>query len=222
MGSRSTRADIVSRALQLSGRGQELKLLGNALLNDKLRSCALKFKYKPLMAIGSALTLNMGLSTSALPSDYGAGMANLLFGDKKKPLEERELDEFIDNNGFKGISNANGEPTFYYVDKNGSNFVFNYSADQNYSFIPIYYQMSPVYAEDGTGDNLTVWYEDDDALVQLLIHRFYQYLGDSREQYQAGVAEKADADYRRGIAPNQGGSARIRLSRSTFRPRNWR
>lgn len=221
MGSASTRLEIVTDALALSGRDVSIKTLCNQMLNRMLRDWALRWKFAALRKTGSAITLSSGSSTASLPSDFGAGMDSLLFGDSRVPLYERSADDFVYNGGYPGTSAGSGMPSFYMVDEASSYFRFNCPADRAYSFIPIYYYIPAAIDTSSSGDSTTVWIKNDELAVQGLVHKIYQYMGDDREGNQEAVVERMMAAYRRGTTPVGGGVPKIQLSRTAFPRRRY-
>lgn len=211
----SIRLEIVQKSLWLAGRDVSLSSSAKDWLNDLLRNWALEYKYPSLRKVGSTLTLAAGSSTVALPTDYGAGMDNLLFGDEKTPLFEKTGDEFVDLGGFPASTAGNTRPVFYMIDKQASIFRFNSQADKAYSFIPIYFSAPAAI----TNDNAFPWFEDDKVLIQGLIGEIYQYTEDPREENQFMKVERLKASFRRGIISSTGGPKKIRLVSNTFRPR---
>lgn len=217
MSSKSTRSKIVDRALKLAGRGNELKSLANELLNDVLRDWALEYKYPSLRKVGSTVTLAAQSTTVSLPSDYGAGMDQLLIGDDKRPLDEMTMDDFTNKGGFPSASAGTGMPTLYYVDREAGLIRFNNSADQAYVVTPIYYKVPDPIDTSAAGDNVLPWFDNDGVLIQGLIQLIYQYKGDEREFLQEQRVERMKASTRRGLIPIAGGSNRVGLARSRFR-----
>lgn len=217
MPSRSTRLEIVTRALSLAGRDVRLRTEAEQWLNDMLRDWAFEYKYPCLRKIGSASTLASGQSRAALPADFGAGTDNLLFGSEKVPIYERDMDEFVQARGFQGDNPTSGRPTAYAVDHVAQEFVFNATADKDYPFIPIYYRCPDAIAQTSEGDSENVWMPNDALVVQGLIEVIYQYTGDQREQPQYQKVQALKANYRRGVMPMGGGSSRIKLARTRFK-----
>ena len=219
MSSASTRIEIVQRAVKQAGRSAELHAHAKELLNDLLRYCAITKRYKTLRKVGSSLTLSSGSSTAPLPSDFGSATENLLFGTEKLSLTEFEMDDFIERGGFPQDSTTNSRPSFYMTDTEAGVWRFNTSADQAYSFIPVYYKLPANLSVDQSADQEKIWYENDEAIIEGLIWKIYGYTDDAREFTQEQRWERLDAEYRRGTLPIQGGAARLRLSSATFRPR---
>lgn len=218
MASKSTRYQLVMRALTLAGRDARLRSEAEQWLNDLLRAWAFEYKYPSLRRTGSVVTLPAGSTTAALPADLGAGMDNLLIGNDKIPLYEYSMDEFVSNNGFPGVLNpAQGLPSKYAVDENAGLFRFNSTADQNYDLIPIYYASPDPIPQTPAGDAMAVWMDDDQLVVQGLIEIIYQYTGDQREIVQGQKVDKLKNQYRRGAVPMGGGSTRIMLARTRFK-----
>lgn len=221
MGSSSTRAQLVSAALTIAGRDVSITTLVNGMLNRMMRDWALQYKYPLLRKTGSAQSLAAGASTSALPSDFGAGMESLLFGDERLPIYEKSSADFVYNNGFKPSSSGTGRPYFYMVDEQGGNFVFNVTADVLYSFVPVYFRVPADLATDTSGDSSSVWMKNDELVVQGLVHKIFQYMGDEREEIQKQRVDQIMAEFRRGSTPVGGGSPKIQLSRAIFRRRRF-
>jgi hypothetical protein len=217
MSSTSTRYELVIRALQLAGRGVELRSSVEQWLNDILKSWALEYKWPALRKVGSSQTLSAGTSTVSLPSDMGSGMESLTFGDEKVPLDEYSMDEFVIRGGFPSSGASSGRPSFYTVDREAGLFRFNVAADQNYSFTPIYFKVPDAIAQTSSGDNQTVWVDDDNLVVQGLIQMIYQYTGDQREFAQEQKVNAMKATLKRGLVPMSGGPARMQLSRVRFK-----
>lgn len=216
MAATSTRIEIVQKALKLAGRSAELNQLGRELLNDLLKSIALKAKYPALRKVGAEQSLPAGSSTVALPSDFGAGSDHLVFGTERSSMYEKTPDEFFDAGGLRA-SSTTGRPTIYMIDKEAGLFRFNATADQAYGFIPVYFKLPAAIPLDASGDSQKPWFDDDLTLTQGLIELIYQYTGDARE-FQQGTKFKQDlAEVRRGIVPMGGGTSRITLSKSRFR-----
>lgn len=216
MSSTSNRGQIVLRALGLAGRGVEIRDSANEWLDDLLQYWAQTYRFPSLRKIGDAITLSAGTSSVALPSDFGAGMAKLglLFGTEKVPLSEKTDEEFITLNGFQAPT---GRPIFYMVDKNGGKFVFNTTADKDYTFIPIYFRLPSRIQNGLDGDTEKLWLDSDHLAVQGLIHQIYIFTGDDRELAQERVVEKILAKVLRSSMQLGGGSARLGLSPERFR-----
>lgn len=218
MASKSTRYQLVTRALTLAGRDIRLRSEAEQWLNDMLRAWAFEFKYPSLRKTGSPITFATGTSYATLPSDMGAGMDNLLIGQGRLPLYERSMDEFVAALGFAKVENpATGLPTMYAIDQNAGLFRFDRTADQNYELIPIYYSCPAPISQDPTGDASPVWMDDDQLVVQGLIEIIYQYTGDQREIVQNQKVDKLKSKYRTGAVPMGGGSTRITLARTRFK-----
>lgn len=218
MASKSTRYQLVTRALTLAGRDIRLRSEAEQWLNDLLRAWAFEFKYPSLRKTGSVVTLAAGTSYSTLPSDLGAGMDNLLIGESRLPLYERSMDEFVAALGFNKVQNpATGFPTMYAVDENAGLFRFDRVADKNYDILPIYYSCPDAIPQTPAGDATSVWMDDDQLVVQGLIEIIYQYTGDQREVAQGIKVDKLKSKYRSGAVPMGGGSTRITLARTRFK-----
>lgn len=186
MASASTRSQLVTRALTMAGRGVELTSLANELLNDMLRSWALDFRYPSLRKIGSPLTLALGQSTVALPSDFGAGMEKqgMIIGQSNQPIDEKTYEEFAALRGLQNGTITTGRPSMYMVDKVGENFLFNSTADQAYALTPTYFYVPANLPTDASGDNQKVWVDNDEIVVEGLIHKIFQFKEDVREEVQ--------------------------------------
>lgn len=216
MASAATRYDIVIRALKLAGRGVELRSLAEQLLNDMLRQWSREHKYPELKVVGSATPLAQGSQTAPLPTDFGAGMDNLVFGPEGSPLDEVDMDEFIQRGGMSVQSGTTGRPIFYTIDKNAKLFRFNSPADQAYTFVPIYFKIADTIPQTPTGDATQVFHDNDSLVIQGLIEMIYQYTVDDREFTQHQKVESMRAADRRGAGAMTGGPNRIKLS-SKFR-----
>lgn len=222
MASASTRSQIVNRALILSGRGVELTSSANEWLNDMLRSWALDFRYPSLRKTGAALTLPIGSSTVSLPADFGAGMEKqgMIFSSSNIPMDEKSYEEFAMLRGIQVGNIVTGQPSFYMVDKVASNFVFNSVADQAYGFIPTYFRAPDTIPTDSSGDNTKVWVDNDELVVEGLIHKIYQYKEDVREQSQFNKLynplEGLLSKWQKQVG-TMGGTSRVLPSPSRFR-----
>lgn len=215
MASSATRIEIVMRATKLAGRGAEIYPLAKEFLNDILRSWAMESKFPLLRKVGSEITLS-GV-TAPLPSDFGAGMDNLLFGVERKPLEEYDFEDFVRSNGFQPIGSGSGRPSFYTIDQNENVFRFNRVPDQSYPFIPIYFRVPDDIPLDQTGDNQTVWFSDNNAIIEAVVEKIYQYKEDPREFTQAQKVDALKGRFKRGVGGIGGGSQRLQLSRKAFK-----
>ena len=219
MSSSNNRLKLVQMAVAQAGRGAEIYSHAKDLLNVMLRSWAFEKKYPNLRKVGDAITLSTGSSTAALPSDFGYGMDNLLFGTDQISLDEKDFDEFIKLGGIPTASQNNARPSYYTVDKNAGLFRFNQKADKDYTFIPIYFHIPADIALNSDGDASTVWFDDDDTIIQGLVEYIYQFADDPREFTQHQKQDKKKAEFRRGTTPINGGSTGIRLASSWFRQR---
>jgi hypothetical protein len=219
MASEKTRLAIVQLAVAQAGRGPELYDHAKELLNLRLRSWAFESKYNQLRKIGTQITLSAGQITATLPTDFGFGMENLLFGAEALPMEELELDEFIARGGFPHASATNGRPTFYTLDKNAGVIRFNTTADQDYPMTPIYYYAPDSISLQSSGDVQKVWFDDEYTLIQALIEDIYQFVSDDREMFQGQKTEAKKAEFKRGTKAMSGGTPTIRLSGSWFKGR---
>ncbi len=213
MSTSTNRLSIVQRALKQAGRGVEIRAHVNELLNVMLRSWAIESKYPQLRKIGAALTLNAGANTVSLPSDFGFGMDNLMFGDERRPLIEQDADAFMLGGGIEDINATAARPTGYMIDKQADQIRFNRTAEKAYSMIPVYFFLPAGL----TSDTEFPWYDDDMIVEQGLVAMIYQYTEDEREisQFQKVVSLKKE--FRRGIIPLMGGSTKMRLAKSTFK-----
>lgn len=212
--SASTKLAIITRALALAGRNMELKEITTQLLDDLLRDWAQSKKFPQLNKTGATVFLGAGATTVPLPTDYGAGMDNLLFSDDKIPLEEFDADDFVHRRGFPRILDGNGRPTLYTVDEESGIFRFNRTSDKVYQVIPIYFKIPP-----NVGDAETVWYKNDRVLIKSLVGEIMEFTGDERELVQQQKALALKANFERGDLSKTGGSKTITLSRQVFRPR---
>jgi hypothetical protein len=217
MAAKSTRSNIVLRALKLAGRNVELKSLAEQLLNDLLRSWAFESRHHALRKVGIPISLAQGASTVSLPSDFGYGMESLLFGADKTELVEKDMAEFVRLGGFPGSNTSSGAPTFYTVDKNAGVVQFNSVSDAVYSILPIYYSVPDPITEGSGGDNANPWFDDDATLIQGLVLLIYQFTGDVRERDQEAKVERMKAAFKRGAAPMAGGGSRLKLARGVFK-----
>lgn len=219
MASSATRYQIVTRALTRAGRGVELRGIAEEMLNDLLRMIAGDYKFPELRKQGAEITLAAGSQTASLPSDFGAGMDSMLFGDERKLMLEKMPDEFYQNGGVQpALNGATGRPNFYIVDKEAGLFRFNTISDKAYSFIPIYFKMPPdIATPDQDGDDEYPWFSDNETLIQGLILSIYQYTSDVREQVQEAKFERYMGKYKQGSVPPGGGVSRILPARSRFR-----
>lgn len=226
MPSSANRYQIVTRALNLSGRGNELRAQANDWLNEMLRDWALDFQYPQLRVVGVAGTLPTGSSTATLPTDFGISFAKqgILFGVEKIPLDEKEYEEFVSLWGFPGSTTSPGRPRFYMVDRNGGNIVFNSVADQSYPFLMTYYKVPADIPTDATGDGQQVWVSSDNVVTQGLIERIYQFTLDEREQTQHQKVYHPEegllSKWQRQVA-KMGGQNRLQLSPARFRTVRW-
>jgi hypothetical protein len=222
MSSSSTRAQLVTRALSLAGRGVELQSEANDWLNDMLRDWALDFKFPSLRKVGVSLTLSAGNSTLDLPSDFGAGMEKqgLLLGDEATPLGEKDFQEFTTLGGFPSSSAGSGRPVFYMVDKNAKKFIFNCVADRAYAVKATYYACPDRIPNTAAGDLQSVWPDNDNIVVQGLIERIYQFTNDAREAGQANKVYHPQSGmftvWKRQLA-TMGGTSRVQLSPERFK-----
>jgi hypothetical protein len=215
-----TRLETVTTALALAGRDVGIRSLAESLLNMVLKHMALEYKYPVLRKVGDVQTLASGSSTTDLPSDWGAGGDNLLFGDDRLPIWELSMDDFVAAGGFPGTNVSTGRPSRYIADQNANQFRFNSTADQNYSFIPVYYSCpAAIPSGDIAYDSQKLWMPNDDINVQGLVWKIFQYTGDVREAQQFQLWERLKAQYRQGSVPLGGGSNRVGLSRQTFKTR---
>ena len=197
----------------MSGRGVELTSITNDLLNDLLRDLAYEHKWPELRKVGATETL-AGI-THPLPSDFGNGMDNLLFGDEKVPLKEYDADDFVFQRGFPEASQGNSRPDRYMVDLDANVFRFNHTPDKTYSFVPIYYKTPAAI----TNDNDNPWFTNDRVLIQLLMAEIMTYTDDERQFTQEQKARGLLAEFKRGVTARTGGSKTVSLARGTFRQR---
>lgn len=216
------RLEIVEVAVKQAGRSAELYAHSKLLLNNLLRNRALSKKYRVLKKIGTTITLVQGADTVDLPTDFGAAFESILPLDGSQPIIELESADFTERGGFHRSGSTTGCPIFCMVDREAGKVRFNCVANKNFDLQPIYYKLPAPYTLDSTDDNTKVWYEDDEALIEGLIARIYQYTDDPREGGQVTKFEAWDGQYRAGTTPIQAGSSRIRLAKSTFRTRGHR
>lgn len=207
MPSASTRLEIVQRAVSMAGRGPELNAMGKQLLNDLLRGRALKVRYKQLRRT-EPLTLVMGQDYVALPTLASGMIEKFLLGPEKQEIAEMDTDDYKPS--VTGAQNA--RPSHFTVDQDARTIRFNTTPDQNYSVELTHYFIPAAYALDDTDDNTKIWYSDDEVIIEGLMSKLYSFLKDEREFLQEQRWLRLDGEYRRGIAPIQAGSSRIRLS----------
>lgn len=219
MPSKSTRYQIIVRALTLAGRDIRLRDQCAEWLNDMLRAWAFEYKYPTLRKIGTPITLSIGSCEANLPDDFGAGSDNVLFGDSRIPIYEKSVDEFVADGGFVQVNQGSGTPSFYMVDREAAKFRFNQIANKDYQFIPVYYKNPDPIPVDSASDTEKVWMENDKLVVEGLIECIYQYTGDVRELAQAQKVIALRDAYRRGVVPVGGGVNKITLSRTAFKRR---
>lgn len=208
-----TRYNIVVRALQQSGRGMELAAQTKDLLNDLLEDWALGTKWPLLKRTGPAQTLAAGSTTATLPTDFGAGMDDMPFGNENIPLDYVEAEEFSSMYGFPSSTASNGRPRFYTVDLDAGVFRFNCAADQNYPFIPIYFRLPSRIPTDQTGDNTKPWFPNTKLIIEGLIESIYQFKEDEREFEQHKKVRDLMEQFKLGQVPLK---ARVTLNRSVF------
>lgn len=218
MASSSTRAQIVQLALAKAGRGTELTSISNQLLNTLLRHWAITYRFPNLRKVGAQQTLNQGLTTAALPSDFGAGMEKegMIFGTDAIPLSEKNSEEFSFIGGWPPSTAGSSRPIYYMIDRNAGLFRFNYTADQNYPFTPIYYSCPSDLPTDATGDNLHPWLDSDKLIIEGLVAEIYSYKEDEREFAQEKRVDRLMEQYRKGMVPS-GGNQRIMPSPERFK-----
>lgn len=217
MPSQYARGQIVTDALSLAGRSNELKQSCYQWLNYALRDLGLCYRFPELRKVGTAQVLPIGQNTVALPADFGAGMANMgmIFGPDNKPMAEVNDIEFVINQGIP-VPNATGRPRNYIVDKEAGVFRFNMPADQAYSFTPIYYKNPPLPPVDSSGDTLTLWVSDDMIAVHTLIWWIYVFTEDAREDKQEARVKAMLVKWER-EGQKLGGPSRILPSPSRFK-----
>lgn len=218
MSSVYTRGQIVTDALALAGRSSELRQSCNQWLNYFLIHVSTTFRFPELRKVGSVQTLSLGTQTAALPADFGNGMEKqgMLFGPDMKPLEEKSYEEFAQNYGFFQTGSGNGRPVQYMVDLNAQVFRFNRSADQNYSFTPVYYMACPLLGVDTAFDTSKVWLDNDLLAVEGLKWMIYVYTEDPREDKQGAKVEALINQWKRELV-KMGGTSRILLSPARFK-----
>jgi hypothetical protein len=220
MASSRTRLQLVTLAVKQAGRGAELYDQGKDLLNLVLRKLAIEAKYPALRKIGTVITLSGGSTTAALPTDFGAGSDHIAFGPERSRMEELEAQQFFDQGGIPSTTAGSGRPTAYMVDREAGMYRFNRIPDQSYDFLPVYFKMpADLAANSSSADGQSVWYDNDDTLIELLKTELYVWLNDERENVQRQLAETKVAADRRGMFPISGGSTRLRLSPNVFRRR---
>lgn len=218
MPSTSSRGQIVTDALSLAGRSQELKQSCNQWLNYFLRDVGLTFRFPELRKVGSPQTLAIGQSTAALPADFGAGMEKLgmIFGPDNKPLSEMSYEEFANTNGFPVGGAGSGRPYLYIVDLNARVFRFNGVADQAYLFTPTYFTQPPLLDVATSQDSQSVWLDNDMIAVQGLIWMIYQFTDDPREEAQEARVDRMLKKWQRETV-KMGGTSRVLLSPARFK-----
>lgn len=218
MASSLTRSQIVQLAVGKAGRGSELYSTAATLLNLKLRHWALTYRFPNLRKVGAQQTLNTGSTTVALPSDFGAGMdkEGMIFGIDAIPLSEKTAEEFAYIGGWPPNTAGSSRPIFYMVDRQAKLFRFNYTADQPYTFTPIYFMVPDSIPTDATGDNTNVWVDSDELAVEGLVESIYQWKEDEREFAQGKKVKSLMEEYRKGLMPI-GGNQRIMLSPERFK-----
>jgi len=216
------RSDVVLVALKKAGRGVEIKELAEIFLNDVLKDEALRNRYPVLRKTGSG-TLATGSSTASVPTDYGAGMENLLMGENRIPLIEKSNDDFTMLNGYRADAiDSTGPPLFYTIDQEAGLIRFNVKADKAYPLVLVYYKLPADIELGAGGDNDYPWYPNDKVLVNLLKAEIFEYVDDERQYVALDRADQEAAKYRRGVFPQQGGSVRVTLNPSRFRnPRRF-
>lgn len=220
MASSNNRGSLIQVAVAQVGRGPELYSHSRLLLNVMLRSWAIQKKHPQLRKVGSALTLPAGARTVDLPDDFGWGMDSLLLGDTNRRLDELDWDEFVNRGGFPGSSQTGtGQPICYVIDKQAGVIRFNCDSDQTYSLQPIYFHIPEDLDVDPSDDDESVWYDNDDDVIEGLIEKLYQYLGDDRELVQGQKVEAKKGETSRGRASMSGGSSALKLAPTWFRSR---
>lgn len=217
MPSSVSRGQIVIDALALAGRGVELKQACNGWLNYALRDVGLTFRFPELRKIGTPQTLGIGQSTSPLPSDFGAGMdkSGLIFGPDSRPLNEISFEEFANSRGFP-IPNQTGRPLKYIVDLNAGVFRFDNTADQIYSFTPVYFITPPTVPVDLAHDSVPVWIDNDIIAIHSLIWWIFIFTNDERESAQEQRVERLLNRWKRETV-KMGGVARVLPSPARFK-----
>lgn len=219
MGSSLGRLEIVEAAVKQAGRSAEFHAHGKLLLSALLRDLALKHRYRCLRKVWTAQTLAAGDRTAAFPTDMGVAIESLLFGTEKTPIQELDLVDFVQAQGFQPTTQAAGRPAAFMLDREAGVFRFNATADVSYAFTPIGFKLPVDLALSDADDATKLWYESDLAIIAGLTWMIYQYTDDAREVSQKNLFDKLDSEYRRGTMPLQSGGQRLRLSSTSFRPR---
>ena len=217
MGSAATRFQVVTDALALAGRGNELRQSANAWLNYSLRDVGLTFRFPELRKFGTPITLGIGQNTVSLPPDIGNGMdkSGMIFGPDVKPLNEVSFEEFANTRGFP-IPNQTGRPQKYMVDLEANLFRFDNVADQAYTFTPVYFMTPPQLPINSTGDSQYLWINNDIIAVHALIWWIYCFTNDDREQAQEQRVERLLNKWKRETV-KMGGTSRVYPSPQRFK-----
>jgi hypothetical protein len=217
MASAVSRGQIVTDALSLAGRGQELRGPAAGWLNYFLRRIGLTFRFPELRKNGAQQVLSLGLATAPLPSDFGAGMEKLgmAFGINNQPISEYSFEEFAYNNGFPQPPGT-GFSQFYVVDRQAGVFRFNKSADQAYTFTPTYFETPPQVPVDSGSDGLSVWIDNDVIAVEGLVHMIFKFTKDERENAQMQRVEALLNEWKRETT-KLGGTSRVMPSPQRFK-----
>jgi hypothetical protein len=221
--STNTRGQIVTDALSLAGRGQELVGPARGWLNYWLLHVGLTFRFPELRKVGTATSLAMGANTSPLPADFGAGMEKqgMIFGTDNKPLDELSYEDFAYNNGFPpsgGVST--GRPYRYMVDKNADVFRFELFADQAYPFTPVYFMTPPLVPPVSADDGQFIWMDNDILAIEGLKLMIYSFKEDDREAAQEAKVERMLNQWKRETT-KLGGTSRVMPSPSRFKHMNF-
>jgi hypothetical protein len=216
MSSAATRFQIVTDALALAGRGNELRQSANGWLNYSLRDVGLTFRFPELRKFGVLQTLATGANTAPVPSDFvGMDKSGMIFGPDKKPLNEVSFEEFANNRGFP-IPNQTGRPYRYMVDQEAGLFRFDNVADQAYTFQPCYFMTPPEVPVNSTGDTMNLWIDNDLIAVHALVWWIYTFTNDEREQIQEQRLERLLTKWKRETV-KLGGTSRVMPSPQRFK-----
>lgn len=224
MASSLNRGQIVQQALTLAGRSTELKQSANIWLNMFLKHVSMTYRFPELRKVGAATSLSIGSSTAPLPSDFGAGMAKsgMVFGSDNKPMDEKDFEDFVVNNGFPPTNNTgSGRPMIYIVDREAGVFRFNMSADTAYPFFPVYFRLPTIPDASTQHDTDSVWISDDIINVEGLKWFIYVFTEDEREMAQEARVDKMLMKWERQVTQT-GGVSRIMPSPARFKQTRFR
>lgn len=217
MASAYSKIQIIQDALALAGRSSELTQACRQWLNYGLRDLGLTFRFPELRKIGAQQTLAAGSATASLPADFGAGMDKfgMIFGPDNKPLTEVSFEEFATTQGFP-IPNSTGRPLFFLIDKNAGQFRFNMIADQNYNFTPVYFITPPLPTITSSDDTSSVWLDNDQIAVHMLIWWIFVFNKDEREAAQEARLNRMIVKWQRETV-RIGGTSRALPSPARFK-----